>query len=125
MMTAPASCGCAAVAGAMQRARKAAARAFKRCVWRLQIAVTIMRTLRTLAVHGRTVALTIHQPNSDITEMFDDFVLMARGQVMYAGALLATCSSVATKAWVHCSCSNFCRCVCALSHPSKAKYLQR
>jgi ABC-type multidrug transport system ATPase subunit len=52
-----------------------------------EIAMTIMRTLRDVASHGRTVALTIHQPNSDITELFDDFLLMAKGRVMYAGEL--------------------------------------
>jgi energy-coupling factor transporter ATP-binding protein EcfA2 len=52
-----------------------------------EIAMTIMRSLRDVASHGRTVALTIHQPNSDITELFDDFLLMAKGRVMYAGEL--------------------------------------
>ena len=50
-----------------------------------------MRTLKKIAAAGRTVALTVHQPNSDITELFDDFILMAKGQIMYAGA--ATCQS--------------------------------
>ena len=49
------------------------------------IAVQIMRTLKSIAEAGRTVALTIHQPNSDITELFDDFILMAKGRIMYAG----------------------------------------
>lgn len=52
-----------------------------------EIAVAIMRTLKAIAAKGRTVALTIHQPNSDITELFDHFILMARGQILYGGAL--------------------------------------
>lgn len=51
-----------------------------------EIAVAIMRTLKAIAAKGRTVALTIHQPNSDITELFDHFILMARGQILYGGA---------------------------------------
>jgi energy-coupling factor transporter ATP-binding protein EcfA2 len=51
-----------------------------------EIAVKMMRTLRTIASAGRTVALTVHQPNSDITELFDDFILMSKGKIMYASA---------------------------------------
>jgi ABC-type multidrug transport system ATPase subunit len=51
-----------------------------------ETAVKIMRTLRSLATAGRTVALTAHQPNSDITVLFDDFILMSQGKIMYAGA---------------------------------------
>jgi hypothetical protein len=28
---------------------------------------------------------TIHQPNSDITDLFDDYLLLARGRALYAG----------------------------------------
>ncbi len=31
------------------------------------------------------VVFTIHQPSSDICEMFDDFMLMADGRVLYCG----------------------------------------
>ena len=55
-----------------------------------EIAVQIIRTLNKIAEAGRTVALTIHQPNSDITELFDDFILMAKGRIMYAGAPLTS-----------------------------------
>lgn len=51
-----------------------------------EIAVSIMRTLKSIAKKGRTVVLTIHQPNSDITEQFDHFILMAKGRVVYGGA---------------------------------------
>jgi ABC-type multidrug transport system ATPase subunit len=51
-----------------------------------EIAVTIMRTLKGIAEKGRTVVLTIHQPNSDITELFDNFILMAKGNVVYGGS---------------------------------------
>ena len=32
---------------------------------------------------GRTVVSTIHQPNSDIFEMFDRLMLLARGKIIY------------------------------------------
>jgi ABC-type multidrug transport system ATPase subunit len=32
---------------------------------------------------GRTVISTIHQPNSDIFEMFDELVLLAKGKIIY------------------------------------------
>ena len=53
-----------------------------------EIAVSIMRTLKSVAAKSRTVLLTIHQPNSDITELFDHFILMAKGQIVYGGGPL-------------------------------------
>lgn len=50
-----------------------------------EIALDIAQSLRTLASAGRTVVLTIHQPNSDITETFDRFMLLAAGRVCYHG----------------------------------------
>lgn len=32
---------------------------------------------------GRTVITTIHQPNSDIFEMFDRLMLLAKGKILY------------------------------------------
>lgn len=39
----------------------------------------IMMLLKNLAESGRTIIQTIHQPNSDIFEMFDQLMLMAHG----------------------------------------------
>lgn len=58
-----------------------------------EIAVSIMRTLKNVAARGRTVLLTIHQPNSDITEQFDHFILMAKGQILYGGPPLCSCET--------------------------------
>jgi len=47
-------------------------------------ATSVMEILRNLAIHeGRTVISTIHQPNSDIYEMFDRLMLLARGKIIY------------------------------------------
>jgi ABC-type multidrug transport system ATPase subunit len=46
----------------------------------------IMETLKELAMSGRTVICSIHQPRSDIFSMFDDVLLLARGgRVAYSG----------------------------------------
>ncbi|KAL2345197.1 hypothetical protein Fmac_006482 [Flemingia macrophylla] len=51
-------------------------------------AAIVMRTVRNTVDTGRTVVCTIHQPNIDIFEAFDDLLLMKRGgQVIYAGPL--------------------------------------
>ena len=47
-------------------------------------ATNVMEILRDLAIKdGRTVVSTIHQPNSDIFEMFDRLMLLARGKIIY------------------------------------------
>lgn len=43
----------------------------------------IMMLLKNLAESGRTIIQTIHQPNSDIFDMFDQLMLMAHGQIIY------------------------------------------
>lgn len=47
-------------------------------------ATSVMETLGNLARYeNRTVISTIHQPNSDIFEMFDRLLLIARGKIIY------------------------------------------
>lgn len=46
-------------------------------------ATSVMETLKDLAKSGRTIIQTIHQPNSDIFEMFDRLMLLAKGKVIY------------------------------------------
>ena len=47
-------------------------------------ATAVMETLGDLArKENRPVISTIHQPNSDIFEMFDRLVLLARGKIIY------------------------------------------
>lgn len=47
-------------------------------------ATSVMETLGDLArKDNRTVISTIHQPNSDIFEMFDRLVLLAKGKIIY------------------------------------------
>jgi len=47
-------------------------------------ATSVMETLGNLArFENRTVISTIHQPNSDIFEMFDRLLLIAKGKIIY------------------------------------------
>merc|ERR1712100_6677 len=48
-------------------------------------AVSTVRTLKNLASAGRTVVCTIHQPRSNIVDMFDQLILLARGNIIYQG----------------------------------------
>ncbi|XP_004506880.1 pleiotropic drug resistance protein 1-like [Cicer arietinum] len=51
-------------------------------------AAIVMRTVRNTVDTGRTVVCTIHQPNIDIFEAFDDLFLLKRGgQEIYVGPL--------------------------------------
>lgn len=46
-------------------------------------ATNVMEVLRDLARSGRTVISTIHQPNSDIYNMFDKLMLLGLGKLIY------------------------------------------
>ncbi|CAM0913032.1 unnamed protein product [Alopecurus aequalis] len=51
-------------------------------------AAIVMRTVRKTVDTGRTVVCTIHQPNIEIFESFDELLLMKRGgHIIYSGAL--------------------------------------
>lgn len=53
-----------------------------------EVALSIMNAMKTLASKNRIVICTIHQPNSDITELFDDFMLLAHGRMVFSGQWL-------------------------------------
>lgn len=50
-----------------------------------EIAVSLVDLLGGMSKRGRTVVLTIHQPNSLITSNFMDFMLLADGKLVYGG----------------------------------------
>ncbi|GAX76975.1 hypothetical protein CEUSTIGMA_g4422.t1 [Chlamydomonas eustigma] len=54
-----------------------------------EVALNIMEALLMLSRKNRTVVCTIHQPNSDITSMFEDFMLLSRGRCVYHGPWLS------------------------------------
>lgn len=46
-------------------------------------ATSVIEVLNALAASGRTVISTIHQPNSEMFEKFDQLMLLALGKVIY------------------------------------------
>ncbi|XP_054719148.1 protein white-like [Uloborus diversus] len=46
---------------------------------------SIISVLRNMAEGGRTIVCTIHQPSSEVFEMFDQLLLLAEGRVAYLG----------------------------------------
>jgi ABC-type multidrug transport system ATPase subunit len=51
------------------------------------MALSIVETMKHLAQQGKTIICTIHQPSSDIFEMFDRLLLLAEGRLAYIGEL--------------------------------------
>jgi ABC-type multidrug transport system ATPase subunit len=49
-------------------------------------AFQIVKTLQTLARKGRTIVLTVHSPRSQIWELFDNVILLTRGNPAYVGS---------------------------------------
>ncbi|KAH8904633.1 pleiotropic drug resistance protein [Coniochaeta sp. PMI_546] len=50
-------------------------------------AFQLVRTLKGLALKGRTVVVTIHQPRSEIWDLFDGLVVLAKGSPVYSGSV--------------------------------------
>ncbi len=48
-------------------------------------ALAVMKSMKTLASHGRIVVAVIHQPRSSIVELFDRLLLLSEGRVIYFG----------------------------------------
>jgi ABC-type multidrug transport system ATPase subunit len=46
----------------------------------------IVNELKTLALSGKTIFLTIHQPSTEIYALFDTLLLMAEGRMVYQGS---------------------------------------
>ncbi|KAI0849481.1 P-loop containing nucleoside triphosphate hydrolase protein [Daldinia vernicosa] len=50
-------------------------------------AYQLVRTLKALANKGRTIITTIHQPRSEIWDLFDSLVILSRGSPVYSGTM--------------------------------------
>ncbi|CAF1379057.1 unnamed protein product [Adineta steineri] len=48
-------------------------------------AVTLMRVLRELALKGKTIMMSIHQPSSQIFQSFDQLILLADAKTIFMG----------------------------------------
>lgn len=49
------------------------------------MAKNIVQTLKLLVSNGRTIITTLHQPSSEVFEMFDQLLLLTEGRVAYFG----------------------------------------
>jgi ABC-type multidrug transport system ATPase subunit len=49
------------------------------------MALSVVESLKKLAQSGRTVIATIHQPSSEIFNLFDQLILLADGRIAYFG----------------------------------------
>lgn len=49
------------------------------------MAKNIVQMLKLLVSNGRTIITTLHQPSSEVFEMFDQLLLLAEGRVAYMG----------------------------------------
>merc|ERR1719247_1393499 len=52
------------------------------------ISLDVMGTIKELAVEGRTVLVTIHQPSGRLFELFDQIVLLSRDQETKSGSVV-------------------------------------
>lgn len=52
-------------------------------------AFQLVRTLKMLAQKGRTVITTIHQPRSEIWDLFDNLIVLTKGSPVYSGSIPA------------------------------------
>lgn len=50
------------------------------------MADTVLQVLKKLAVKGKTIVVTIHQPSSELYALFDKLMLMAEGRVAFLGS---------------------------------------
>lgn len=49
------------------------------------MAQTVVTVLKSMAMKGKTIICTIHQPSSEVYSMFDKILLMAEGRVAFLG----------------------------------------
>ena len=51
------------------------------------MAVAVVECMKNLAKKGKTIICTIHQPSSELYELFDKLCLLAEGRLAYIGDL--------------------------------------
>jgi len=55
------------------------------------MAQNVVSVLKSMALKGKTVIVTIHQPSSEVFAMFDKVLLLAEGRVAYLGVPQDAC----------------------------------
>jgi ABC-type multidrug transport system ATPase subunit len=54
-------------------------------------AVALMDVLRELAIQGKTIITSIHQPSSQIFQSFDQLILLADGKTIFMVTITQHC----------------------------------
>ena len=49
------------------------------------MALNVISSLKLMAARGSTIICSIHQPSSQLFQLFDEILLMAGGRVAYFG----------------------------------------
>ncbi|XP_061185747.1 protein white-like [Saccostrea echinata] len=49
------------------------------------MAQSVIQSLKTMVHTGHTIMCTVHQPSSEVFELFDEIILMAEGKVAFSG----------------------------------------
>lgn len=49
------------------------------------MALTVVQTLKHMALEGKTIICTIHQPSTQLYMMFDRILLLAEGKTVFSG----------------------------------------
>ena len=55
------------------------------------MAMSIVESMKNLAKQGRTIIFTIHQPSSELFEMFDKLCLITEGRLAFIGDKSKAC----------------------------------
>jgi ABC-type multidrug transport system ATPase subunit len=56
------------------------------------MARNVVTVLKQMALKGKTVVATIHQPSSEVFALFDKVLLMAEGRVAFLGSSHDACN---------------------------------
>jgi ATP-binding cassette, subfamily G (WHITE), eye pigment precursor transporter len=51
------------------------------------MAVSVVESMKNLSRQGKTIVCTIHQPSSEIFDLFDQLCLVAEGRIAFMGDL--------------------------------------
>lgn len=49
------------------------------------MALTVIQTLKHMALEGKTIICTVHQPSSHLYVLFDKILLIAEGKTIFLG----------------------------------------
>ena len=62
-------------------------------------ALELIRVVKKIADRGKTVLCVIHQPSSEIFDLFDDVVFMSKGYILYHGSVAGVVPYFASKGY--------------------------